>query len=904
MTMNQNIQQRLLQLLSSDMETVSGTAFEYLCAEVFNLLVGKDIIHKGHNCFMKPVRSSVDMRIEDCTKVVGQAGTDVDYFDKLEKPLNDIKSTIKNCPNCEKLFLFSNRRSNDRQSKALTDIISEKYPHLTVEVYDSERIGNCIIKHIDNIQSISKVLDYLPQSKYFYDMLPKKNTIPAFSGHYFERKDEKEIIKRLESDDCILLYGFSGIGKTELAKCLAHKLSSHFDCLFWIDSTKLDKIPWDSIKVNLSLNDVNLGFAIKNQKSLIIFDNFNSNASQCFKEFELINTHHSKCIITSQVKTADSCYQVREIDQETTSKILKDTSIAPSDEQIEKIYEATKGYPQVLVLLRSSVEQREFTWDEIIETLGDIGEYDDFTINKKLAQRIIGKYVDNYHDILSNIGNIGSCSISRGYFDSSNKSIKIKALERRALISVSDDLSYYVHQVVLDCILSLIPQCKEGFPNNSLLEYLKKNIDAKSIYLYDLFYRNEDFVKKQYSIADDLETKKLILYSALQVKETYGDIHKYTGIIDGLNIDPSQGGLDLRLYIESSEMKAHGLKKTKDYNLYINSVIEKLHGLISSFNGENKEVALHHIGKLYFWLKDYTKAKEIFDEIIKQGPSDYTRLQMARVLDKLNEDDGVRYQIAQIMDKKNNIPLSVVLSCYELISLNKYDDLRKKYIDDNIEKFEEELLLSLTVDWDHAYMVLAANAYHLRYDHQQTFERIMESMPQVEIKNLKDERLLFKIAQVNEAAYSLCNDRSSALAIQYFNTAYACFSNIELDSDFKIKRFMDFLNLAGRYKEALGLVPKIINSKEPFINQVLAKSYCGLKEYEKALECINISLSGKCNEIKPYYKAAFLHDKAIALHGMKSGECYEVMQKAIDMHNKNDIKELWRHELRAWKAEE
>lgn len=115
---------------------------------------------------------------------------------------------------------------------------------------------------------------------------------------------------------------------------------------------------------------------------------------------------------------------------------------------------------------------------------------------------------------------------------------------------------------------------------------------------------------------------------------------------------------------------------------------------------------------------------------------------------------------------------------------------------------------------------------------------------------------------------------------------------------------MDFLNLAGRYKEALGLVPKIINSKEPFINQVLAKSYCGLKEYEKALECINISLSGKCNEIKPYYKAAFLHDKANALHGMKSGECYEVMQKAIDMHNKNDIKELWRHELRAWKAEE
>ena len=142
MTMNQNIQQRLLQLLSSDMETVNGTAFEYLCAEVFRLLVGKDIIHKGHNCFMKPVRSSVDMRIEDCTKVVGQAGTDVDYFDKLEKPLNDIKSTIKNCPNCGKLFLFSNRRSNDRQSKALTDIISEKYPNLTVEVYDSERIGN------------------------------------------------------------------------------------------------------------------------------------------------------------------------------------------------------------------------------------------------------------------------------------------------------------------------------------------------------------------------------------------------------------------------------------------------------------------------------------------------------------------------------------------------------------------------------------------------------------------------------------------------------------------------------------------------------------------------------------------------------------------------------------------
>ena len=44
--MNQNIQQRLLQLLSSDMETVNGTAFEYLCAEVFNLLVGKKNIKR------------------------------------------------------------------------------------------------------------------------------------------------------------------------------------------------------------------------------------------------------------------------------------------------------------------------------------------------------------------------------------------------------------------------------------------------------------------------------------------------------------------------------------------------------------------------------------------------------------------------------------------------------------------------------------------------------------------------------------------------------------------------------------------------------------------------------------------------------------------------------------------
>lgn len=109
-----------------DMASLNGTQFEDFCKVLLCLILnGDDIQHKGCNLNGKPVSFAVDIKTEDC-KIVGQSGTDSDYFSKadLEKPMGDIHGTEKNNPLCEVLYLFSNQRATDAQHTGLVSKIN------------------------------------------------------------------------------------------------------------------------------------------------------------------------------------------------------------------------------------------------------------------------------------------------------------------------------------------------------------------------------------------------------------------------------------------------------------------------------------------------------------------------------------------------------------------------------------------------------------------------------------------------------------------------------------------------------------------------------------------------------------------------------------------------------------
>lgn len=135
-----------------DMSSLNGTQFEDLCKIILCIILNEDdILHKGCNMNGKPVSCAVDTKTDNC-KIVGQSGTDNDYFTKadLEKPLSDIRGTKKNNPLCEVLYLFSNQRATDAQHTSLVTKINDEKPNFEVKIYDAEKIAETIY---DNVNS-------------------------------------------------------------------------------------------------------------------------------------------------------------------------------------------------------------------------------------------------------------------------------------------------------------------------------------------------------------------------------------------------------------------------------------------------------------------------------------------------------------------------------------------------------------------------------------------------------------------------------------------------------------------------------------------------------------------------------------------------------------------------------
>ena len=77
--------------VADELDHLNGSEFEALCRPFLEMLTGKEFELKGHSLEMKSVKASVDLIQDEDTKVIGQCGTDSNYFSS-DKPEKDRKS--------------------------------------------------------------------------------------------------------------------------------------------------------------------------------------------------------------------------------------------------------------------------------------------------------------------------------------------------------------------------------------------------------------------------------------------------------------------------------------------------------------------------------------------------------------------------------------------------------------------------------------------------------------------------------------------------------------------------------------------------------------------------------------------------------------------------------------------
>ena len=894
-----------------DMSSFNGTQFEDFCQVLLRLILNDDdILHKGCNLNGKPVSYAVDIKTEDC-KIVGQSGTDTDYFSKadFEKPMGDIRGTEKNNPLCEVLYLFSNQRASDAQHTGLTTKINAESPSFEVKIYDVEKIAETIYENV-NAPRCNEVWQYLTESSQFYDIFPKRNCIPQSSLYYVQRdKESKAFQALLEAQSIVEIVGVSGIGKSEFAKQVTKDISQNFESLFWINGSEYESL--DSVKLCRFGYEVNLRFVLENYKSLVIVDNLNENVAKLNEDFQKANKHESKCIITSLKQSLSDAltYKLPCMEDELICKYIDSFGLSISETDRKKLVTLVAGYPLAVNMICASAKDDLFSIGELLSD-GALQKLED-EHNQRLSERIVRKIYDKYAAELNLLSYIDCQVISSDFLRVIVDRIRLKYLCRYSVLQQEDAYTFRIHQVVLDAIkcIAHIPDLKELADKLSC--YLDNKNHQKDIPFFTLFHHNVSFIDKVYHNADTTEEqKKVILYSRLQAENTFSDPLKYLSLINELTLQPANSLYDCLLQADKNEIELSATKR-EEFSEKAKNIIVDLESELKKTTDENiKFELLHHIGKLYVKLREGENAKPYFENALMICPKAYaTMLQLAKIAHNSKPSDisKAKEYVSTILDdniKGHDVPLTIVLACYSVfLSKKAYSDLEDKYIESNFENFSNVIMNSLLNFNNQAVPTLGSFAYSFAYIKPEFMRRTFELLQKLPAAS-SDNVYIRACANLKAVEYKLEIDKKSDKAKTIFKEAEYYFELLNLkekeegrSKDYMRKRYQELLMDAEEWKQALEFSANFDDKDSEFYYQNVAKIYQNLQDYPLAIENIDKAIA-KVSDTD--YKSSFLWNKACILYDMGDKKSLKILQEAIDMRKEDKAKDEWKEMLNKW----
>lgn len=894
-----------------DMSSFNGTQFEDFCQVLLRLILNDDdILHKGCNLNGKPVSYAVDIKTEDC-KIVGQSGTDTDYFSKadFEKPMGDIRGTEKNNPLCEVLYLFSNQRASDAQHTGLATKINAESPSFEVKIYDVEKIAETIYENV-NAPRCNEVWQYLTESSQFYDIFPKRNCIPQSSLYYVQRdKESKAFQALLETQSIVEIVGVSGIGKSEFAKQVTKDISQNFESLFWINGSEYKSL--DSVKLCRFGYEVNLRFVLENYKSLLIVDNLNENVAKLNEDFQKANKHESKCIITSLKQSLSDAltYKLPCMEDELICKYIDSFGLSISETERKKLVTLVAGYPLAVNMICASAKDDLFSIGELLSD-GALQKLED-EHNQRLSERIVRKIYDKYAAELNLLSYIDCQVISSDFLRVIVDRIRLKYLCRYSVLQQEDAYTFRIHQVVLDAIkcIAHIPDLKEFADKLSC--YLDNKNHQKDIPFFTLFHHNVSFIDKVYHNADTTEEhKKVILYSRLQAENTFSDPLKYLSLINELTLQPANSLYDCLLQADKNEIELSATKR-EEFSEKAKNIIVDLESELKKTTDENiKFELLHHIGKLYVKLREGENAKPYFENALMICPKAYaTMLQLAKIAHNSKPSDisKAKEYVSIILDdniKGHDVPLTIVLACYSVfLSKKAYSDLEDKYIESNFENFSNVIMNSLLNFNNQAVPTLGSFAYSFAYIKPEFMRRTFELLQKLPAAS-SDNVYIRACANLKAVEYKLEIDKKSDKAKTIFKEAEYYFELLNLkekeegrSKDYMRKRYQELLMDAEEWKQALEFSANFDDKDSEFYYQNVAKIYQNLQDYPLAIENIDKAIA-KVSDTD--YKSSFLWNKACILYDMGDKESLKILQEAIDMRKEDKAKDEWKEMLNKW----
>ena len=896
--------------VAEELDHLNGTDFEELCRPLIELLTGKEYEWKGHNLELKAVKGSVDLIQDEDYRTIGQCGTDKDYFSG-DKPKNDIESSIKNSPEFTTIYLFSNRRAKGDEYQnvkatiwqTLKDKLNSGYHYY---LYDSQRIAKAVYNKIYLADKVEEILSYLPQSQKYYYLLPQTNTLPLQKSYYQHRPEEKDIEELLKEKDFIQIYGLSGIGKSQMTISIANDLAEHFDTVLWFDGNSI--VPNDLKKASLRRmgEDINLASILQMFKILVIVDNLNESVGDLLDSFGKYNGNGSKCIVSSLQRNVgvDESYNLSYVSDEVSRAILFDCDVKPTEFQVKSILKQIAGYPLLLELAKNAVVNEEMSWDDII-SVSNMTEINDDERNEEFAQRIVGRYKERFLDMFNLLLGLDSTTVNKIFLKEKNL-LKLNALYKFAIIQDAGDYQCQIHQVVLSAIRAVVGKDYDGAEFADYLQkYLQKHVAARDEGLYTFFAYHQ---KRIGDIASAMQPESLlrhyILLAHLYSVDTFVNPDIYLDKINTLPLIPENQEVDLCLLVEKQELEQYITRKetNEDKEKSKAKILEDIETLkaLSLSSSASQAIVCHHIGKWLSTIEDYEQSELWLLKSLELNPKSYhSLLRLARDYNKQNLPDKAAEKIAAILNPENinEVPISIRLSAYGIISNYKYKELQKTYIDEQLDQFSKDVYASLSESYSHTYIVLAKMAEHLSYNNPKFYARLCVQLP-LPLNIEKNNRLRKDYGKIKLAQY-LYGNYPPEYKEKLFRITQEYLAGLPREDDY-IRKDLIKLYLAGGVPEkALPIAEELEKKDNMFMQQTLCKVYYGNRDYPAALGCIEKAIAQE-NPKQKEYCAAFRHDKAKCLHKLNEANAADVMAEAISIQPNEKLKEEWSKELAGW----
>ena len=904
-----NLKDHFINTVADELDHLNGSEFESLCRPLIEILTDREFELKGHNLEMKPVRGTVDLIQDDDCGVIGQCGTEKDYFSG-KKVLNDIDSSLRNSPKFHTIYLFSNRKATGAEMQILHDMVCNKlnsikrrYVSYQYYIYDSQRIAKNIYENIYKTVKITEILSFLPKSYEYYLSLPQTNTLPLQKPGYVHRPEESEIEYILKNHDFIQIYGLSGIGKTQLSIAVANNLTEEFDTILWLTGESLANGSLENVCVQRMKTSVNLAYLLNKFKVLVIVDNLNTNVDNLMNQFYRYSQKGSKCLVTSLQKNVedDKVYNLMFLTYEVSETILRDSKVIPTEEQLNRVLRNISGFPLLIELSKKAVENGDLTWNDIIE-ISNMTEITDVEKNEVFAQRIVGHYTDRFNNMFNILMALDSTMLSKLFLR--ERKLDYIDLLRYSIIEDVDEYDCKIHSIVLTAIKTVVgSKYSENDFLQYLSKYLSKHVRLRDAGLYTFVGTHREMLLKlfkRHNILDSL--RKILLLSYLYSVDTYLDPHRYIELINQVDLYPQYTNIDLRLFIEHTELEfricSHNTNDAEFLGNWISKKIEVLRELKID-SPDREALVFHHIGKWFSNIHRFEESEKYLLKAIELSPGSYNSiLRLARDYNRRKMPEKVIAKIDKILnaDEIYKVPISIRLSAYDLISAYQYKEQRIRYIDERQEQFAADIYASLSESYSQTYIVLAKLANHLSYNFSNFFSRLCEHLPlPIDIDN--NERVRKDYGKIISAQY-IYGQYAGEYRDKLFRIAEGYLLSVERD-DYVRKDLIKLYLAADVPQKAQYIAEELENQEEKFNLQLLCKVYYANGDYYKALDYIEKAIN-KENPLEKEYCAAFRHDKALCYYSLRKQCAVDVMKEAIELQPNDKVMNQWQDELCAW----